>query len=281
MTDKAQRIVEGASIPSIPHILQSILALTSDPSSTGRELEEKIMAEPGLVTHLLRTVNSAYYGLLRKVSSIRQAVVLLGYTAVRSMASGLIMINTFNQLPRVTRRYLQDVWAHSLTSAGLATVLANTRPREKKDALILAAMVHNVGHLVLAQHFEKEYDEITKSDPFPSVAEEKDRFEVDHAEVGARLLESWKFEKEIINLVRAHHESESFQGDQSLIGTLILSQALARKADNLKSFLATEEENVDEDILSMLPAVGLTWKELQGRSSAILQSIEVTKQNLT
>ena len=281
MKDKAQRIIEGASIPSIPHILQTILALTSDPTSSGRALEEKIMAEPGLVTHLLRTVNSAYYGLLRKVSSIRQAVVLLGYTAVRSMASGLIMINTFNQLPRITRRYLQDVWAHSLTTAGLATVLAGNKPREKKDSLILAAMVHNVGHLVLAQYLETDYDELTQSDPFPPVTEERDRFGVDHAEVGALLLESWKFEKEIIDLVRAHHESEFFKGDHSLIGVLILSQALAKKSDSLKDFLAMEEEHVEEEILGMLPGVGLTWKELQGRRSAILQSIEVTRQNLS
>ncbi len=280
MADKAQRIVEGASIPSIPHILQSILALTSDPASTGRALEEKIMAEPGLVTHLLRTVNSAAYGLLRKVSSIRQAVVLLGYTAVRSMASGLILINTFNQLPRVTRTYLQDVWAHALATVGIANVLAVSKPREKRDALLLAAMVQNVGHLVLAQHFEKEYEALTKSSPFPPVEEERTSFEVDHVDVGARLLESWKFEKEIVDLVRAHHEPELYKGDPSIIGILRLSHALAQKSDSLKECLALEEEHACEEVLTMLPAVGLTWEELQGRCSSILQSIDQAKQNL-
>jgi putative nucleotidyltransferase with HDIG domain len=280
MTEIAQRIVEGASIPSIPHVLQSILALTSDPASSGRALEEKIMAEPGLVTHLLRTVNSAAYGLVRRVSSIRQAIVLLGYTSVRSMASGLILINTFHQLPRVARKYLEDVWAHALTTVGIANVLAATQAREKKDAILLAAMVHNVGHLVLAQHFEKDYEDLTKTDPFPSVADERGRFEVDHAELGALLLDSWKFDKAIIDIVRSHHEPESYKGEQRLLGILLLSQTLAQKTDSLKDFLAADAEHVDESILGMLRGVGLTWEELQGRTPAILQSIEAARQNL-
>jgi HD-like signal output (HDOD) protein len=281
MKDTAQRIVEGASIPSIPHVLQSILALTSDPASSGLALEQKIMAEPGLVTHLLRSVNSAAYGLVRRVTSIRQAIVLLGYTSVRSMASGLILINTFHQLPRVTRKYLQDVWSHALTTVGLATILAANKPRGQKDALLLGAMVHNVGHLVLAQHFEKDYEDLTKSGPFPPVAEERNRFEVDHAEVGACLLENWKFEKAIVDLVLAHHEPESYKEDPGIIEILMLSQALAQKGASLKDFLILEEDHADEEILAMLSGVDLTWPELQEKSPAILKAVEEASQNLS
>lgn len=280
MTDTAKRIVEGASIPSIPHVLQSILAITSDPASSGRVLEEKILAEPGLVTHLLRTVNSAYYSLPRKVTSVRQAIVLLGYTSVRSMASGLILINTFNQLPRVTRKYLQDVWAHSLAATGLTTVLAGLLPREKKDRLILASMVHNVGHLVLAQHFEQGYDELTIQTPFPSVEDERNRFEVDHAELGALLLEGWKFEKDITDLVRAHHEPDSFKGDPVMIQILILCEALARKGAGLNEYLEKEESDVEPEILAMLQALNRSWQDLQEKTGVLIQAVNAASQNL-
>jgi HD-like signal output (HDOD) protein len=222
MRDRARRIVEGAEIPSIPHVLQAILALTSDPASSSRELEEKILTEPGLVAHLLKTVNSAYFGLSKKVASINQTIVLLGFTSVRSIASGLILINAFNHLPRLARRYVLTIWTHSLGSAGLTRILAGPRRREKQEELFLAAMVHNVGHLVLAQYFQQKYDDLAKGDPFPSVEEERRHFGVDHPEVGAMLLEEWKFTKEIIQLVRAHHQPELFEGEAADINTLVL-----------------------------------------------------------
>jgi putative nucleotidyltransferase with HDIG domain len=280
MTAAAQRIVEGASIPSIPHALQAILDLTSDPASSGRALEEKILAEPGLVTHLLRTVNSVYYGLPRKVSSLRQAIVLLGYTSVRSMATGLILINTFNQLKQITRKYLQAVWMHSLITAGITTIIAGQRPREQKESLMLAAMVHNIGHLVLAQHFEKNYDALIHPNPFPSVEEEKNHFAVNHTEVGALLLETWKFEQKVIDLVSAHHNPQSYKGEPWLIEALILSESLARKGAGLKDYLEKDEADVDAEILAMLPELGWGWKELQEKKTAIVHSIELARRCL-
>ena len=278
MTGKARTIVEGAEIPSIPHVLHAILTLTSDPASSSRELEEKILTEPGLVTHLLKTVNSAYFGLSQKVASIKQTIVLLGFTSVRSIASGLTLINAFNHLPHLTRRYVLTVWTHSLASAGLTRILARSRLQEKQDELFLAAMVHNVGHLVLAQYFQQEYDDLAKGNPFPSVEEEKKRFEVDHAEVGAILLEEWRFAEEIVHLVRAHHQPELFAGEATDINTLVLCEALSRRGAKLREFLEKNESEVEADILAMLPGLGWKWEDLQEKKEAIFQSIEVAQQ---
>jgi HD-like signal output (HDOD) protein len=280
MKETAQRIVAGAEIPSIPHILQVIVALTNNPMSSSRELEEKILSEPGLVMRLLKTVNSAYFGLSKKVSSVRHAIVILGYTSVRSIAAGLILINTFEHLPGLARRYVMRVWMHSLAAAGLTRIIAGPDLRKKQDDLFIAALVHNAGHLILAQHFEKKYDDFTKADPLPSVEEERKFFEVDHVEVGALLLEDWKFDREIIDLVRAHHNPASFQGEPAVIGTLVLCELLARKGACLREFLEKEENDLDVEFLSMLPGLGWSWKELQESNEAIIQSIEMTQQGM-
>jgi HD-like signal output (HDOD) protein len=277
MKNSAQRIIEGAEIPSIPHILQVIVALTNNPRSSSRDLEEKILSEPGLVMRLLKTVNSAYFGLSKTVSSVRHAIVILGYTSVRSIASGLILINTFEHLPGLARRYVLSVWMHSLATAGLTRIIAGPKLREKQDDLFIAALVHNAGHLVLAQHFEKKYADFTKADPLPTVENERKYFEVDHAEVGALLLEDWRFDKEIIDLVRAHHDPESFQGEPAVIGTLVLCEMLARKGACLREFLDKEEKDLETEFLSMLPRLGWSWQGLQERNEAIVQSIEMTQ----
>ncbi len=278
MSDKAQSMVEGAEIPSIPHVLHDILILTSDPGSSSHQLEEKILTEPGLVSHLLKAVNSAYYGLSRKVTSIRQAIVLLGFTAVKSIASGLALIDAFNNLPGLSRQYVLTVWKQSLASAGLTAILAGSRPRDKKDELFLAAMVHNVGHLVLAEYYPSEYEELTKSNPFPSVEEESQRFEVDHAEVSATLLRSWRFPEEIVHLARWHHEPDSFEGEKTDIACLGICETLPRKIENLAEFLEQKESAVEADILEMLLKLNWKWEDFQDNREAILRSIEMAQQ---
>ncbi len=226
MNGKAHMIVEGAEIPSVPHVLIEILALASDPGSSGRQLEKKIETEPGLVSHLLKTVNSAYHSLPRKVTSIRHAIALLGFSTVKSIASGLALIDAFNNLSHLSQQYVITVWKQSLASAGLTKILAGSRPRDKQDELFLAAMVHNVGHLVLAEYYGSEYAALTKTNPFPSVEEERECFDVDHAEVGAAILEAWQFADEVTDLVKSHHEHGSFEGDEADILCLGVCETL-------------------------------------------------------
>ncbi|MFH2002273.1 MAG: HDOD domain-containing protein, partial [Planctomycetota bacterium] len=66
MRTTVQSIVNGAEIPSIPHVLQRILSVANDPNSSSQDLEKLIVQEPGLVAHLLKTVNSAYYAFSQK-----------------------------------------------------------------------------------------------------------------------------------------------------------------------------------------------------------------------
>ncbi|MBT3368529.1 MAG: HDOD domain-containing protein [Nitrospina sp.] len=278
MNGKAQMIVEGAEIPSVPYVLQEILALASDPGSSGCQLEEKIQTEPGLVSHLLKTVNSGYHSLPRKVTSIRHAIALLGFTTVKSIASGLALIDAFNNLSSLNRQYVLTIWNQSLTSAGLTKVLAGSRPRDKQDELFLAAMIHNVGHLVLAEYYESEYAALTKTDPFPSVEEERECFGVDHAEVGAAMLEAWQFADEVTHLVESHHEHGSFEGDETDILCLGVCESLPRTIENLARFLEKSETEVDVDILEMLSKLNWQWEDLQRNEGLISRSIETTQQ---
>ena len=114
MNDRVRMLIEGAEIPSVPHVLQEILTLTSDPAGSSRKLEELILKEPGLVTYLLKTVNSAHYAFTQKINSVQHAIVLLGFSAVKSMASALALIDAFNNLPGLNKTYVLKIWKHSL-----------------------------------------------------------------------------------------------------------------------------------------------------------------------
>ena len=146
------------------------------------------------------------------------------------------------------------------------------------SGVFLAAMIHNVGHLVLAEYYESEYVALTKTNPFPSVEEERECFGVDHAEVGAAMLEAWQFADEVTHLVESHHEHGSFEGDETDILCLGVCESLPRTIENLARFLEKSETEVDVDILEMLSKLNWQWEDLQRNEGLISRSIETTQQ---
>jgi len=278
MNESVETIISGAEIPSIPDVLQKILILADDPDSSTRDLEELVLREPGLVTHLLKTVNSAFYSSRENITSVNRAIVMLGFLAVKSIASGLALIDAFNNIPGLNKKYVMTVWQHSLTCAGLIKVISGDEPRPKQDDLFLSAMVQEVGHLILAQNFQESYAELTDKEPFPPVEEERDHFDTDHAEIGALLLKKWKFPARITELVKYHHQPESYSGETTDIISLEVCCNISEKEEGITEFLKREKNCVDRSLLHKLSEVGWNWDKIKENSDMLIQSVDLARQ---
>lgn len=274
MLDK-KTIVQSAEIPSVPEILQKILMLAEDPRASAQQLEELIIQEPGLVTHLLKMVNSAFYARAQKVDSIRQTIVILGMNTVRSIVSGLVLINSFHNLKGVPESYVHTVFQHSILCANMMNVLAGKEPVRRRDPLYLAGMVHDIGHLILGQYFKDKYMSVTHGDPFPSVDEEKNLFEMDHSELGSELLDEWKFPDDVVMMVRCHHNSGDYNVDENDISYLKACDALSERTGELDTFLSQDEARVDAVFSDLLADIGWSWPMLQENREKISQAVEL------
>ncbi len=270
-------IVQAAEIPSVPQILQRILMMADDPRSSAAQLEELIIQEPGLVTHLLKTVNSAFYARPNKIDSIRQTIVILGMNIVRSIASGLVMINSFDSLTGVSKKYIQAVFGHSIVSANMMNIFAGKESLSKREPLYLAGMVHDVGRLILAQYFREEYMNITKEELLPSIEKEKELFEVDHSELGCELLDEWKFPDDVISIVKCHHNPEGYGGDEKDIYYLKICSFISKRVDSLDEFLSQDKEKVEDDFLVLLDRIGWDWSMVIENKEKIFQAIDLAK----
>lgn len=278
MNTTVQAIVNSAEIPSIPHVLQQILSVANDPNSSSQDLEKLIVQEPGLVAHLLKTVNSAYYAFSTKISSINHAIVLLGFSTVSGIASGLALIDAFNNMPGLNKKYVLKVWKHALTSAGLIKVLAGKMDKNTQDELFLAAMVQNVGHLILSQYFGNDYEKLIQEETFPSMEKELVLFGTHHAEAGALLLETWKFSPGIIELIGKHHTPEDAGDAERFLRIMGLCDRLAREGDALRVFMELEESELDPLFVEQLNSVDLSWDALQEQKEKLLQSVDLSNQ---
>lgn len=280
MSDQPDIIVQAADIPSIPHVLQNILSLADDPRTSSSELEALVTQEPGLVSQLLKLVNSAYYGLPQKISSISHAMIMLGFSTVKSITSGLMLLNTFQGMQDLDKEYVVHIWRRGLISANLMKYFTRREQTVVKDDLFLAAMIHDIGHIVMRQYFQDQYSPLIAENLFPTVETEQEKFGVDHTQVGASLLKQWNFPEQVIQLVKRHHSPAEFEGTPRIIAYITVCDILAENKNNLTEFFAQESLELEENFSSALTLIDWPWENLQSQARQFVESADSVTQLL-
>jgi putative nucleotidyltransferase with HDIG domain len=205
-------VIARKNLPTIPPVLAGIVALIDSDTAGARRLVELIERDQSLTAKLLRLANSAFFGQSRRVSTVPRAILLLGFSTVRNLALGVKVWEALGG--DVTRRRLEELWAHAITVAVCAKAMAGRMRACDPDEAFTAGLLHDVGRLVIAVRFRDMYwDTVGGADESEAVEQrERETFGVDHAEVGGWLLEAWALPPIIVESVRQHHDPEARAG---------------------------------------------------------------------
>src|SRR3954469_8499192 len=193
-------------LPPFPAIAQRILALVSQKDVSVREVGELIKLDPSFSAELLRFANSALFGARREVTSLSQAIVMLGMDRVKSMATFVAINNMVRSSMRIEA--LRKVWVHSLVTAFVAEASARA-DRMDSDAAYTAGLLHNLGALGLMAAYPDEYTrmlEVSNDYGYDLLQTERDLFEIDHCAAGAYIAREWHFPDELGAAIAAHHD---------------------------------------------------------------------------
>lgn len=204
------QIVSSRNLPTLPHILLKLIEACNEPNTTLKELAEIIILDPSISEKLLRLVNSAQYGLKSHVSSIDQALLLLGIVSVKNVAISASIYRVFNKAQGSDLFNLKLFWWHSLTCAVVARRLANRLQYPSPDEAFLSGLLHDIGKIIFWSHFRKDYVKILESaegDTAKLLAGEA-AFGVTHAELGGWLIDQWNIRSFLPDAIRFHHEPE-------------------------------------------------------------------------
>ncbi len=199
------------SFPSMPAAALKLLALLKDDDASSGQIEQVLRYEPGLTANILKLTNSAYFGLPTRVGSIRQAILLLGWKK-------LIQIVLTSCVSAIIDKPVQgydlpagDLWRHSIAVSVATETLIKLLKLSVPDEVFTAALLHDVGKMVLGRYVEAEIlhmdEEAMQGLSFEQV--ERSMFGIDHAEIGAKILRRWSFPTAMINIVRWHHEPDN------------------------------------------------------------------------
>jgi len=209
--EKIDRIMAKIkSFPPMPATATKLLAKLDDPEVPFSQIEDTIKYDPGLTANILKLTNSAYFGIPLKVSSVKQAVTLLGYKRLLQLLMTLCMSPLMKKPVPGYDMPQGELWRHSIAVSIAAENIVKALNIPDADEIFTAALLHDIGKLILGNFVKKDLefirDMVSKGFTF-DVAEHL-ILGTNHAEVGANILKQWSFPEELVSAVSWHHNPE-------------------------------------------------------------------------
>ncbi len=207
----------GMDIPSLPGGLASVLSVAGSEEATAEDVAQAIMLDPGLSTKVLRMANSAFYGRLSRAETVTEAVVTLGFGAVRTIALAASVVEHILPEESVPGLSWQGFWRHCVSSGAAAELLLRqmTGSRRNGEVAFVAGLLHDVGKLVIARNAPTAFAasiQAARSNGGDCIAAETEVLGSDHSLVGAMLAEAWRIPETIATAIALHH-SDAPTGD--------------------------------------------------------------------
>jgi two-component system, cell cycle response regulator len=208
--DLVQRIRQCPNLPSLPSIAIQVLDLAAKPNVDIAEIARIISKDPALSMKILRTVNSSFYGRSQNVATISNALVILGLQSVKTLVLGFSLVTNLSRNKNKGFNHL-GYWKRSIYSATAARAIANKLHVLQQEEAFLAALLQDIGMLVLDQVLGPQYSEISDAAPTHGdlVKVEQQSLGMTHAEVGALLTEQWKLPPLLTTPIGASHNPDA------------------------------------------------------------------------
>jgi len=201
---------QPSALPSQPKLVRRLIATFDQEDVDILQVASLIEEDPVLTGKLLRTANSAFFGLTRTVSSAREAINVMGLIKVRALAIAASFGQSFHSVGSVN---MDLFWRYSLNSANLARYIA-LPIRIDESTAFTSGLLHKIGELVMHVGMPEPMLDLERSVPMLDLkrsAAERALFGYSYAEVGAALAREWYFPKRMINAIE--HQCAPFEND--------------------------------------------------------------------
>ena len=209
---KIQQIMAKVnSFPSMPTAASKLLSLINDPEMSVSQVEDVLRLDPGLTANVLKMTNSAYFGLPSQIGSVRQAVVLMGSKKLVQLVLSSCVHSVMEKPVAGYDLPPGELLRHAIAVSVAAEDLVRELKIHAADVVFTAALLHDVGKLVLGGFVKDELEEIEDraTGKISFEAAEQCVLGTNHAEVGALILKHWSFPPEIVEAVQWHHTPDA------------------------------------------------------------------------
>ena len=254
-----QRFIK--KMPSLSTTVGKVMEICSRTDASPNELNRVISLDPVLTGQVLKLINSAYYSLMNKVTSLTRAITMLGMNTVKNMALSTAIIRSVSGAKKSQALPTKKFWAHSIATGVCAKLLAkaNGVPIMECEEFFVAGLLHDLGKMP----FGDEYIEVlhtARDEQRPLIELERELIGMDHQQVGRLIAEKWTLNEVMTSAISYHHDVDSAPEEQKVLVAYI---ALANMYANIHDLgYAGDPFPREEEAEKLIAIAGLKWEML-------------------
>ena len=223
--EKIRRKIKSIkSLPTLPAVAQKISRMVENDDTSAIQLGQIISTDQAVSGRVLRLVNSSFYGFPGRISSISNAIVLLGFDVVKSL---IISVSVFEMM----EKGMIGLWEHSLGCAIASRIIAKKVKDCDPEEISVAGLLHDIGKVVVSIKLTESYEDIKKLLSEKKIIfyeAEKQVLELTHEDIGGWLTESWNLPVSLREPIAYHHQPLKAKNSKQQTSIVHLADFLVR-----------------------------------------------------
>ncbi|MFH1138060.1 MAG: HDOD domain-containing protein [Pseudomonadota bacterium] len=203
-TEARKQVRRIKNLPTLPGIVQKISRMVENPETSSADVGRLISQDQVLSAKVLKMANSAFFGMSRQISSITQALIILGFDVVKGL---VLSASVFEMM----KKGMVGLWEHSIGCAAAAGVVAERLGRSDKEEVLVAGLLHDLGKLVLTLQLPEDSARVValaREKKISFYEAERQLLDFTHGDVGLWLAEHWNLPDNLSEPMRFHHQPE-------------------------------------------------------------------------
>jgi len=264
------------SMPSLSITVSKILEVSRDPQVTAKDLNKVISLDPVLVGRVLKLVNSAYYGLQNKVTSLVTAIIMLGINTIKNLALSTAVLGNVQKDSSFKALNVNGFWRHSI-GVGVTSKLIGAKigiTLNRQEEFFIGGLLHDIGKIPINVLFEEDYLKAIHQADFEKtqlIDMESKIIGITHSEVGKMIAEKWRLTGETYECI-LHHHDPNMASEENF--KLVASVSIANTFCNVNQIGFSGNRYAKKNDDYILSSVGVTEEYLDEVFETISAEIE-------
>jgi putative nucleotidyltransferase with HDIG domain len=219
-------IMTAADLPTIPVVAIKVMQLIESERATAQELAKVVASDPAVAARVLKISNSSFYGCQRQILTLSSAIVVLGFSTLRS----LVVAASVKQVYKPYGLTEKMLWEHSFAAGLAARIIASQTRAANEEEAFLAGLFHDIGKIIMNTLDRVKFQEVMQhcyNEGISFGEAERSIYPFSHDEVGAYVIRKWNLPEVLTTAILQHHRMEFSAEDSPAVINLTAVTSLA------------------------------------------------------